>query len=747
MGTARILRVALAAALAVQFSVLLTFPSFDNPLFTAVGSNAPLVLSLVVVAHRGRTHPDERRWLVCVGAAICCFALGMNLYLVVQGGAPTEVGPVLTQIAYIAVYPFLLAGLLQALRQHRRRARLIVTIDGLTGALAGAAVTSGAIAPLVVRVWDGSPTSAFGLALVFGDVLLAAASLAALATVGFREGRSFAVWALGMLVFTVGDIVFAYLLFYDRYRAGTVLDSSWMVGLGLITVAATTQSRSRGDTVPPFRSLAVVTLSSVAAVVVLIAAPDWDSDALPSVLAVGTLAVAGLRLALAFLQLRELAVVREQALTDELTGIGNRRALYHRLDELFGPPDDPTAAPPRFSLALVDLNHFKEVNDSFGHGTGDELLQRVAGRFAESLAKLGTPHLLTRLGADEFAVVLEGVGSAEAALGCGVALQESLEAPVALHDVQLHVRASIGIALAPEHAGSRSDMLFAADAAMYAGKSSGEPVSLFSPTVAGDRRNRLEVAEDLYQALERDELFVEYQPLVSTSGRIVGAEALVRWRHPVRGRLMPDEFLPVAERYKLTPDIATRVLDIALTDLRLWRAKRPDLTVSVNVSATDLQNERLVHLVANALLQHGVPASALTIEITETALMRDPDVARAALHALDALGVRLAVDDYGTGYSSLEYLLKLPINEIKLDRTFCQALVDEERSVAIVRSTIDLTHALGLHMVAEGVEDAATFAILRELGCDLVQGWHLGRPTSSADFGRLVETSAFRSRA
>jgi EAL domain-containing protein (putative c-di-GMP-specific phosphodiesterase class I) len=204
---------------------------------------------------------------------------------------------------------------------------------------------------------------------------------------------------------------------------------------------------------------------------------------------------------------------------------------------------------------------------------------------------------------------------------------------------------------------------------------------------------------------------------------------------------MPDDFLPVAERYRLTPDIARRVLDVALTDLRHWRTHRSGLGVSVNVSATDLQNERLVDLVAAALLEHGVPPSALTIEITETAMMRDPEVAQAAMHAIDALGVRLSVDDYGTGYSSLEYLLKLPINEIKLDRAFSMDLANERRSVAIVRSTIDLTHALGLHMVAEGVEDAETLGILRDLGCDLVQGWHLGRPTSAADFGRLLTTS------
>jgi diguanylate cyclase (GGDEF)-like protein len=597
------------------------------------------------------------------------------------------------------------------------------------------------VAPTTAVLWGGPPAAIGVLALVFGDVILVAASLGALATVGFTRGRNFAVWALGMLVFTVGDLIFASRLAAGTYEQGTWLDSLWVIGLSLIAVGATTRAETQAAVVPPARSLVVVVFAALAAVVVLVIAPDWRVNPVPTLISVCALVGCGVRLGLAFLQLRELAVVREQALTDELTGVGNRRALYRRLDVLLGDhvAEEPGSMP-GFSLALVDLDHFKEVNDSFGHGTGDELLKAVAARFVTALRNLGTPHLLVRLGGDEFAVVLEGVDSKDSAMGCGAVLQESLREPITLNSVLLHVRASIGVAMAPQHASSRGDILFAADAAMYDGKSSGEMVNLYSPTAVGDRRNRLEVAEDLYSALERDELVVEYQPVLTVEGEVVGAEALVRWDHPVRGRLMPDEFLPVAERYRLTPEIAQRVLDITLTDLQRWRLTRPDLQVSVNVSATDLQNERLVELVASALLRHGVPSSALTVEVTETAMMRDPHVAQSVMQALDELGVRLSVDDYGTGYSSLEYLLKLPINEIKLDRAFSMDLVHEVRSVAIVRSTIDLTHALGLKMVAEGVENQETLVILRDLGCDLVQGWHFGRSTSAADFERFVAT-------
>ena len=231
-------------------------------------------------------------------------------------------------------------------------------------------------------------------------------------------------------------------------------------------------------------------------------------------LALCALAGGALRFALAFLQVRELADVREQALTDELTGVGNRRALYRRLDAVFGAADAADRGEaPRFALALVDLDHFKEVNDSLGHAMGDELLKAVVGRFAAALDERGVPHLLTRLGGDEFAVVLEDAVTPRQALAAGTALRESLTAPVLLGRTALHVRASVGVALAPEHGRTRSDLLFAADAAMYVAKSAVDAVCLHSPAGAGDRRNRLAVAEELYTALERRELTVAYQPI------------------------------------------------------------------------------------------------------------------------------------------------------------------------------------------------------------------------------------------
>ena len=736
--------------LVVAYGGLLSCPASTAPgwLRDGVLGSLALLVPVVVLVRAGSAHPERRPWTLPLAVAVCLYLAGHLFTTFSATLGSTATFPSSADVGYLGTYPFLLAALLLALREDLRGARLIVALDGLSGMLAGGAVTCFAIAPLVARAWDGSLSAATTLAYPVCAVVVIAASLGALCLVGLRRGRGFLLWTAGLVVFGSGDIFYAYRRAFGDYEPGRWPDDLWAIGIVMLAVgAAELRPVPRTRSVPGARSLVVVTGSSVCTVVVLAAAPAWSDNSLPTVLCLLTLAVCAVRLMLAFLQLRELAAVREQALTDELTGAANRRALYAALDRRFATPDELEHDGPvdellghGFSLALIDLDHFKEVNDSFGHAAGDDLLREVVRRFAAALDQLQTPHLLARLGGDEFAVLLHEVGAREAAMACGTALYESLEEPVLLDEVVLHVRASIGIAVAPEHAECRGDMLFAADAAMYDAKTSAEPVCYYSPSGVGDRRRRLEVAEELYSALERNELSVEYQPIMSADGDLVGAEALVRWDHPERGRLSPAEFLDIAERYRLTPSIASRVLDVSLADLRRWRGNGTIMRLSVNVSASDLHDDSLVDIVASALLKHGVPPSALTVEITETAMMQDPAMAQTVMASLDELGVQLAVDDYGTGYSSLEYLLKLPINEIKLDRAFSAHLVYQVRSVAIVRSTVDLTHALGLRMVAEGVEDEETLAILRDLGCDLVQGWHLGRPMPASGFEAFLAT-------
>jgi len=454
------------------------------------------LLPAVSLLRRGDECPEERRWTLPLALGMVSFLLA-NVYY--RAGRATGVAsfPSLADLGYLAIHPLFLAAVMAALRPHLQRVRLIVALDGITGATAGAAVATWVIAPLFERVWDGSPSAAISLAYPLCDVVLVAASLGALGLVGARAGRHFALWALGMLVFGAADTVYAYRVAFGTFELGTWVEGVWALGLVMMALGATTLRSGGSEVLPGARSLAIVTAAAACSIVVLAAAPDWGSNPLPSVLALLTLVGCGVRFTLAFLQLRELAAVREQAMTDELTGVANRRALYGELDELFRADAD---GGPRwaigngFALALIDLNHFKEVNDSFGHAAGDELLRAVVARFATALEMLQTPDLLARLGGDEFAVVLHEAGSRNASLACASALQESLEEPVALSDVVLHVQASIGVATAPLHAQNRGDMLFAADAAMYAAKRAGKDrVVRFTPGLplqAGAREAR-----------------------------------------------------------------------------------------------------------------------------------------------------------------------------------------------------------------------------------------------------------------
>jgi diguanylate cyclase (GGDEF)-like protein len=415
--------------------------------------------------------------------------------------------------------------------------------------------------------------------------------------------------------------------------------------------------------------------------------------------------------------------LRHDAMHDTLTGLPNRAHLQRSLSAALDEVADGRSV--GAAVLVVDLDEFKEVNDTLGHQQGDLLLAEVGTRLTTAVGSAG---LVARLSGDEFAVLVTGTADETRALHLGRRLLRALEQPIAVDGLEVEVGASVGVALAPAHATDAAGLLRRADMAMYDAKTSTRRLRLYEAELDTSTPRRLTLVSELRSALQNGEVRVHVQPqALLASGEVTGVEALVRWRHPELGWVSPEEFIPVAERSGLIGPLTTRVLEASIAACAAWRAEGHDLGVAVNLSARSLHDADLVEEVARLLRRHDVPADRLTLEVTEGSVMADPARAVALLHELRDLGVRLSVDDFGTGYSSLSYLKRLPVHEVKIDRSFVSGLRDQAEDVAIVRAIIDLGRHLHLEVVAEGVEDQGTWDLLDGMGCDVVQGFHLAR--------------------
>jgi diguanylate cyclase (GGDEF)-like protein len=421
------------------------------------------------------------------------------------------------------------------------------------------------------------------------------------------------------------------------------------------------------------------------------------------------------------LRLRRRHLSHQHAAThDPLTGLGNRTLLAHRAAQVLGADRDHNVA-----LLLIDLDGFKEVNDVLGHHVGDELLVAVGRALAAAGRDSDT---VVRLGGDEFAVLIAATPGSSAAVQVAKHLLEALREPVVIGGVTVEADGSIGVALAPEHGSDLSALLRCADVAMYQAKRQGSDISVYDPETDPHEAQQLNLLAELRRAIPNGELELYYQPKAPMAGPVNEVEALIRWNHPHRGLLPPAAFMPLVERTSLIGPLTHWVLHEAARQCAVWQAKGLDLRIAVNVSPRNLLDDDLPSTVLDAATAAGIAASALQIEITETAVMADPQRVKNIVERLHSMGVLVAIDDFGAGYTSLSYLKTLAAKSLKIDRGFITHLLDHAADEAVVRNVIHLAHDLGMSIVAEGVETPAVWAKLSELGCDEIQGYVLTPP-------------------
>ncbi len=429
---------------------------------------------------------------------------------------------------------------------------------------------------------------------------------------------------------------------------------------------------------------------------------------------------------------RQLHLQREQVLQDSLhdplTGLANRALLGERFGQaLLRSARDGT----RTALLLLDLDRFREVNDTLGRYFGDQLLRQIGPRLKKLLRAEDT---VARLGGDEFAILLPDVASLDAATLVAEKLRHSLQTPFVIDGLDLDVEASVGIVVSGLHGDDVTALLQHADTAMYVAKKHDVGVFAYQADADENSVERLTLLSELRHAIDRRELLLHYQPKIRlSSGEMCGVEALVRWRHPRLGLVPPDHFIPLAEQTGLIGPLTVYVLDAALAQARAWLDSGYRIPVAVNLSARNLLDERLPDMIAELLRSHDVPVDLLEVEVTESAIMTEPARARALLARLKTMGLRIAIDDFGVGYTSLAQLKTLPVTELKIDKSFVTSMDTDSRDAHIVKSVIDLGHNLGLATIAEGVENFAVLAALDAAGCDIAQGFHVCRPVPATD--------------
>lgn len=732
----RIVHVVLLCAVGFFAVTTLTSLRADQPVIDAVDgwlrNSFSLAAGSLCVLRAVLVRGERAPWAT-LGVGLVCYGAGTIYFYAVVVHLNPQPYPSLADLGWLTFYPAAYIAVILLLRKRVSTFHPSVWLDALVGGLGVVALASGLGATSVGRVSGGSPTAVVvNLAYPLADLLLFVLVVSVFGVLGWRPGRVW--WLLGgaLAGFVVADTIFLLGVAAGTYAPGGPVEVLWALALLLPMFAAwQRQPRAAAAHMTGWAVLAVPAVFTLTSLGLLVLGATAVLPAVAVALAAATVLCALVRGGMTFAEVRQLAETRLQARTDDLTGLANRRGFIEGLTQA----ERDCRNGQSFALLVLDLDRFKEINDCLGHLLGDELLVLVGARIATATRP---DDLIARLGGDEFAVLVEGVdGSGASRVADRV--RAALSGPFDVGGVTLHVDVSIGVAIYPDDADEGSGLLQRADVAMYAAKSGRTGVEYYRPATDVHTLVRLDTIEALRAAFGQGQLRVHYQLKVDLrTGASDAVEALVRWQHPRRGLLQPDAFVPLAEQAGLMHPLTLEVLGLALSQCRRWWDLGLKVSVAVNLSASNLLDGGFPARVGDLLAAHGLPPRALELEITETTLMIDRVRSAAVLGELRKLGVRIAVDDYGTGYSSLAYLRELPVDELKLDKSFVMHLDEDPLAVAIVHSTVGLAHSLGLLIVVEGVESETAMRQLRDFGCDFAQGHHLGGPQPTEQITDLL---------
>lgn len=729
----------------------------DDIVFVMLTIPAAVLAAMTARSTRGRLRVA---W-IAMAVGLFGWAIGDLLWAYYELSAREAPFPSIADAAYLVMPVGFCVALLCFPADHSNQFRGRMLLDGVivAGSLFLASWVT-ILSPLYQAGADSTLALAISLAYPLSDIVILTIAATAMGRAAPEQRSVLALLSFGMACIALSDSGFAYLSAKNEYATGSVIDLGWMAGLLLIVVAAAAGRESahhrHGSVDLPGWASIWFPYAPLLLVGFVAASEPAEIFRSPLVEIVGALLMVTV-LARQYLAVSEnrrlLEIVAEQASRDPLTGLANRAKFAERLDQVM---QRQAVGEASVSLIALDLNDFKLVNDALGHPAGDELLSRAGERI---LGSVRNTDVVARLGGDEFVVLMEGDLAQSQPIARLIA--EAFNKPFVIEGHELHVRPSVGLAVAGlEDPGmSAGELLKRADVAMYSAKKARARAELtFTPEMLnndaldtgllnrlGDTAGPLDTPaafplRELRQAIDQFELVLLYQPKVELrTGRIVGVEALVRWPHPERGLLPPDEFLPLVRRHGLMESFTDVVLNMALDDVVRFRRVSSGLPVAVNVSAPLLADPYLPDHVARALSARDLSASALTLEITEDLLLGNMEKTREVLEELRDKGIRIAIDDFGSGYSTLSYLCDLPVDEVKLDRKLILPILEDRKVATVVRGAIGIAHDLGLTTVAEGVETADVARRLSDFGCDLVQGFYFSPPVTAEDILRQLD--------